>query len=166
MTRIDSRSQDLQELYERRLALRRVALDNGADVVGWTFDPLDAAEAHLSISRLGAVVERYLADDDRVLAEWWIRKPHVERRIAPAGSFTLRAADVGGAPIVTLTSDAIDTAERRIQVQIPADMSAEPSDIWRAHLRRVFTTCFASGYRIVDFVVDGERGRYLFARPA
>ena len=83
---------------ELKLAQRRRALAMGLDLIEWTYDPLQALNAHLNFTKLGAVVEEYEVNiygdsssplhkgnpTDRFVAEWWIRKPHVERRLASA----------------------------------------------------------------------------------
>ena len=67
----------------------------GLDLIEWTFDPLQALNAHFNFAKLGVVVEEYEeniygesssplhagAPTDRFVAEWRITTPHVERRI-------------------------------------------------------------------------------------
>ena len=69
----------------------------GLDLIEWTYDPLQAMNAHLNFAKLGVVAEEYAENiygtsssplhqgnpTDRFVAEWWIRTPHVERRLAP-----------------------------------------------------------------------------------
>src|SRR5207244_3010554 len=57
--------------------------------IEWTFDPMQALNAHLNFSKLGVVVEEYEENvygestsplhkgnpTDRFIAEWWIREP-------------------------------------------------------------------------------------------
>ena len=78
----------------RRLKLfqRHDALKRGIPLVEWTFDPLELKNARFNLSRLGAVVRRYLPDcygltnsplhdglpTDRLVAEWWLRSERVE----------------------------------------------------------------------------------------
>jgi predicted GNAT superfamily acetyltransferase len=78
-----------------KIAQRQQALRMGIDLIEWTFDPLQAASAHLNFARLGIVVEQYEenlygessstlhrgAPTDRFVAEWHLSTPHVERRI-------------------------------------------------------------------------------------
>lgn len=145
---------------ERLLQLRRQALTDGIDCIGWTFDPLELADAHVSVSRLGAIVERYAEDDDdRLLAEWWIRRPHVERRLSPPGPLAMRASEAAGARTITPERMAIDVEAPRVWVAVPAGAT-------RSYLRGVLTACFREGYRIVDCEMDasGAGGRYLLAR--
>ena len=77
-----------------KLAQRQAALEMGIDLIEWTYDPLQAANAHLNFAKLGIVVEEYEENiygesssplhsgtpTDRFVAEWRIREPHVERR--------------------------------------------------------------------------------------
>ncbi len=165
----------MDDPFGTRLEQRRRALEDGFDLLGWTFDPLDAATAHVTIARLGAIVERYSSDEDALLAEWWIRRPHVERRLSNAGKLTLREREAADAPVLRKTArtlwkeddDAVGPQEatngpvRRVWVEIP--LSRDES--WREFVRDVFVRHFAKRYRIVDFVTDNPNGvgRYLLA---
>lgn len=78
----------------------------GIPLVVWTFDPLEAKNAHLNLDKLGAVSRTYLRDaylpsssayhsglgTDRLVAEWWVGTPRVRARRARAG----RRAAVAG----------------------------------------------------------------------
>ena len=91
---------------------RERTLAMGLDLIEWTYDPLQAMNAHLNFAKLGVIVEEYAENiygtsnsplhqgnpTDRFVAEWWIRKPHVERRLAGGGPLTLRTSEVGDAP--------------------------------------------------------------------
>lgn len=188
-----------------KLAQRERALAQGLDLIEWTFDPLQARNAHLNFARLGCVVSTYVENaygslegplfsgtpTDRLIAEWWIRRPHVERRVAAeresaAGrrAFTARAADVGDAVPLIVTREAgrwpapDDVREpgehRRLTIPVPAvfsDMQAGDQALaleWRLAVRRAFTGAFAGGYRAVDFHFDRDTGagQYLLARDA
>jgi predicted GNAT superfamily acetyltransferase len=88
---------------QMKLRQRDDALARGIDLIEWTFDPLEIKNAHFNVERLGAIVRRYLRNQygasssplhgglptDRLVAEWWIRKPPakgevVERISVPA----------------------------------------------------------------------------------
>ena len=91
-----------------KLAQRQAALDMGLDLIEWTYDPLQAGNAHLNFSKLGIVVEEYEENiygestsalhrgtpTDRFVAEWKLREPHVVRRIVAAGVPTVRDSSV------------------------------------------------------------------------
>lgn len=179
-----------------KLAQRRRALAMDIDLVEWTYDPLLALNAHLNFTKLGIVVSEYEENiygdstsvlhrgspTDRFVAEWWLRKAHVERRIAPKPAVSARSAGVLDAPPILVTDregewlapGAFDVArtERRLSVEIPAafgDMMARAPGIaqrWRLATREIFTAYFARGYRVVDFFLDTRTrgGRYLLAR--
>jgi predicted GNAT superfamily acetyltransferase len=89
-----------------KLEQRVRALDMGLDLIEWTFDPLQALNAHLNFAKLGVVVTEYEENiygdsssplhrgtpTDRFVAEWWIRSPHVTSRLATRG-FRLQAEE-------------------------------------------------------------------------
>ena len=167
----------MDDPFRIRLEQRRRALEEGLDLLGWSFDPLDAAVAHVSIARLGAIVERYVPEDDRLMAEWWIRRPHVERRLSSAGKLTLRERDAAEAPVIRKVEHSLwkeedtprsasgqpvtDGPPRRVWVEIPL----KRDEAWREFTREVFVRHFANDYRVVDFVTDNPNGvgRYLLA---
>lgn len=178
-----------------KLAQRLRTLDLGCDLIEWTYDPLQAINAHLNLARLGVVVEEYAVNmygestsplhrgtpTDRFVAQWWIRRPHVERRIDTRSLPVIRTHEVAEAPLVNRTTRAgawlrcesydLARSERRLSVEIPvgfADMQQQEPHLalaWRMATREIFTTYFARGYRAVDFALDRERGRgqYLLA---
>jgi predicted GNAT superfamily acetyltransferase len=172
-----------------KLAQRDRALAMGADLVEWTYDPLQALNAHLNFARLGVVVEEYEeniygasssplhsgAPTDRFVAEWKLTAPHVERRIAGGGVGVMRDASVATAPLVNPSQPAahglapgpadlaIDAP--RLLVEIPAGYSEmqiqHPSLAleWRMATRAIFQHYFSRGYRAVDFFLSREAGR-------
>ena len=74
-----------------KLAQRERSLQMGIDLIEWTYDPLQALNAHLNFSKLGVVVEEYEENiygvsssplhrgspTDRFVAEWRLNAPHV-----------------------------------------------------------------------------------------
>jgi len=179
-----------------KLAQRDQALQQGLDLVEWTFDPLMAANAHFNFAKLGVVVSEYDENvygdsssplhagtpTDRFVAEWHIRKPHVERRIAAAGLPTVRDQSVSGAILVNPSSERgsrltpgradLTRDDRRLLAEIPADfLDTQQADrdlalAWRLQTREIFQHYFARGYRVVDFFLSREagRGHYLMVR--
>ena len=181
-----------------KLAQRERALAQGYELIEWTFDPLQALNAHLNFTKLGIVAEEYHRNvygestsilhrgtpTDRLVAQWWIRRPHVERRVAPAGPLPLRSAELDGAVPVNVTRNAgawlandtvrLDCDERRLVLEIPmgfSDIQREAPELaldWRLRTREIFEAYFARGYRAVDFFLDrpAGRGRYLLVEAA
>ena len=94
-----------------KLHQRDLLLERGIEVVYWTFDPLEARNAHINFSRLGVVARRYMRDvygetgsdlhagigTDRLLAEWHIASAHVRDRLA--GRHDAPAAEVVRIPV-------------------------------------------------------------------
>lgn len=188
-----------------KLAQRERVLALGLDLIEWTYDPLQALNANLNIVTLGAVIEEYEENvygesisplhgglpTDRFVCQWWIRRPHVVRRVDRAGrvgrvgqvdrvdDIRLVAREVAEAPVVNETTfdgtwlecGTADLArtEPRVTVDIPADFTGmlagdTPRALrWRLRTREIFTHYFRAGYRVVDFTLHREhhRGRYL-----
>jgi predicted GNAT superfamily acetyltransferase len=87
-----------------KLEQRQRTLEMGLDLIEWTFDPLQALNAHLNFAKLGVVAEEYEENvygesssplhrgtpTDRLIAQWWIRTDRVAKRIAPDGGPAVR----------------------------------------------------------------------------
>ena len=162
---------------------RERALAMGLDLIEWTYDPMQAMNAHLNFTKLGVVVEEYAENvygesasplhagnpTDRFVAEWWIRQERIPpdpigaqrvNRLAPAGEWQV-CADVQ-----------LDLDARRLMVEIPmgfTEMLSRAPDLaldWRLATRRIFTTYFARQYRAVNFFLDraAGTGAYLLER--
>jgi predicted GNAT superfamily acetyltransferase len=176
-----------------KLAQRDRALAAGVDLIEWTFDPLQSANAHLNIAALGGTSSTYLVDaygemvgplhlgtpTDRLVVEWWIRRPHVERRIARAkhAAPVVRSAEVASAPLVlelaagVPAASRVDLDARRVLIPIPAGFTgmqqtdASRALAWRHAVREAFRAYFARGYRVVDFWQQRDGGQYLLESP-
>ena len=48
--------------YQLKLAQRELVLDQGIDLVTWTYDPLESRNAYLNIHKLGGVCRTYMRD--------------------------------------------------------------------------------------------------------
>ena len=97
-----------------KLAQRERAIAMGLDVIEWTFDPLQVLNAHLNMTRLGAIAEEYEENiygdsssplhrgspTDRLVALWKLSAPHVDRRIHGSGALVARDASVTKALVV------------------------------------------------------------------
>jgi predicted GNAT superfamily acetyltransferase len=172
-----------------KFAQRQAALDMGLDLIEWTYDPLQAANAHLNFARLGIVVEEYAENmygdsssplhagtpTDRFVAAWNIREPHVERRVGSQRVPIVRDSSVAHAPVVNPAIDAepwlrpgasnLSLDARRVLVEIPIGFSEmlerdRPlANDWRLSTRQIFQHYFARGYRAVDFFLARDAGR-------
>jgi predicted GNAT superfamily acetyltransferase len=130
--------------FRLKLAQRDRALAQGYDLIEWTFDPLQAMNAHFNFAKLGGVVEEYAPNfygestsalhrgtpTDRVVLSWKIAEPHVVRRIEQSSSaIRVTSHDIAEAPIANATvldgewrrTTKIDLTldERRLWIEIP-----------------------------------------------
>ncbi len=175
-----------------KLAQRDRTLAMGLDLVEWTFDPLQAPNAHLNFAKLGVVVREYAvnvygesssplhrgAPTDRFVAEWWVRHPHVERRLALGAAATPRARVSDAVPLtrtrrlgewIVCDEVSLGHGEAVLGVEIPAnfgEMLERNPDLaldWRLKTRAIFTHYFERGYLIADFCLEPHAGlgRYV-----
>ena len=168
---------------------RRAALEVGADVIYWTFDPLVARNAHLNVNRLGARVSEYvenmygltdsvlhgLVPTDRLIVAWPTHDDEIERRLFEV-NWTVSSPDSLQAPIAT--PDWISDVEGAsilphcVRIAIPTDVEpllAIPSDQaghWRQRVRRAMQWTLARGYTVRGFQLDeaAQRGYYLMTK--
>ncbi len=177
---------------ELKMLQRERTIAMGLDLIEWTFDPLQAANAHLNFAKLGAVAEEYEVNvygestsplhggnpTDRLIAEWWVRSERVEQRLG--GSLPMapvviveranrtRARGEWLEPVDVRT----DLADRHISVEIPvgfSDMLARAPELaltWRLAVREIFLAYFGAGYRTVEFFLNrgAATGSYLLTR--
>lgn len=171
-----------------KLAQRERVLALGLELIEWTYDPLQALNAHLNFVTLGTIVEEYEENvygesasplhgglpTDRFVCQWWIARPHVARRLNRE-SLTLVSHEVAAAPVANDTSVVggrldcgdlrLGLSDRRVAVDIPLDytemLSEDPERArrWRFRTRELFTHYFSRGYRVVDFGLHREQAR-------
>jgi predicted GNAT superfamily acetyltransferase len=150
-------------------AQRIRAISEGARFIKWTWDPMQARNAHFNLNRLGAVVREYApnfygtdyfpqaeygasplgVDSDRLFAGWELASPRVVA--ASAGSPTERAAPVAEIVIPPHWSALLagDVATARAE---------------QLRVRSEFQTAFAQGLVCAGFQRDEARPRYLLYR--
>ncbi len=82
--------------FQLKCAQREVVLARGLELVTWTFDPLETANANLNIAKLGAVCNTYQVNlygdgvdgpnvglpTDRLVVDWWVASRRVAARLA------------------------------------------------------------------------------------
>jgi len=171
-----------------KLAQRERALAMGIELIEWTFDPLQAMNAHLNFAKLGVVVEEYEENvygnstsplhhgtpTDRFIAEWRLTLPHVARRVTQP-ALVVRDAGVARAPVVNPSRHGepwvrpgvadLSLDAQRLLVEIPTgftEMQADDPALaleWRLTTRAIFESYFARAYRAVDFFLSRESRR-------
>jgi predicted GNAT superfamily acetyltransferase len=148
-------------------AQRERALREGRNLIKWTWDPMQARNAHFNLNRLGVTVNSYGTnfygtdyltfpheradgdglDSDRLFAEWDLRSPRVA---------ALAAGD-----------DAAVPSAPGAEIAIPPDWHAlvahDPRAARREQLRvrAEFAEAFAARLVCAGFKRDKERPRYL-----
>jgi predicted GNAT superfamily acetyltransferase len=147
-------------------AQRERALSEGRKLIKWTWDPMQARNAHFNLNRLGAVVGAY-ADNfygvdynpdptlvaqpglpsDRLFATWNIDSPRVHA--LAAGS----AAPVAGSPVATI---AIPGEWSALVKRDPKAAREEQSRV-----RGEFKQAFAQGLICAGFERGEEESKYL-----
>jgi predicted GNAT superfamily acetyltransferase len=178
--------------YQLKILQRERTLAMGLDLIEWTYDPMQAMNAHLNFAKLGVVAEEYEVNvygestsplhkgnpTDRFVAEWWVGAARVEERIRGAAPLapvlTVEPANHAQPAGEWLEPAAIDLSldAKRVSVEIPTGftqiLSGAPDLAleWRMTTRELFTTYFARGYRAIEFFLDREarKGTYLLTR--
>lgn len=171
----------------RRLKLhqRERLLAAGVERVHWSFDPLVSRNARLNLTALGAEPVEYVPDmygdtasvlhrgldTDRLIVEWRLRDPAVERILA--GRRPEVPAEARAAPVVTAAPPGAEPAAPPrapwVRVELPADIehvkAADPDAArrWQHHLRRAFTTFFDDPRaRVAGLHRDAAAGRWFY----
>lgn len=148
-----------------KLAQREHVMAQGIAVMTWTFDPLQSLNAHFNFTKLGVVADRYLPDfygaeaasflhqtgTDRLWVSWWLTSDRVKKTISgDRGPESFAPDDVS----IEIPGDI-----NSLQQQQPREASK-----WRKETRMAFTEALRAGYKVVSFVREKDRGRYLLRK--
>jgi len=160
-----------------KLFQRDLLLPLGVQSVYWSFDPLEARNAHLNLNRLGGEVEEYVEDmyagelfselargigTDRFILSWKIASERVTRALVDrrAGS----EAPFREAPV----ADQELPEAPRVRVEIPENIQAvkekdlDEAAAWRLSTRRAFEHYLGRGYRVETFYRDAAEKRCFY----
>jgi chorismate synthase len=168
-------------------AQRQVALERGLTRISWTFDPLQARNAHLNLRRLGALAVRFYENfyglttsplhhglpTDRLLVRWDLQTPRVLERLAagePAPLATMPDAPhvnevkwQAGWPVSQAPDLTLDAPELLLEVPPEWDVlnQAAPrvAQDWHEKVRAALRHYLSNGYVAADFVPSEDRGR-------
>jgi predicted GNAT superfamily acetyltransferase len=160
-------------------AQRDRVLEQGIDLVNWTFDPLQAVNANLNVNRLGAVARKYRVNlygesksplhggipTDRFEVEWFIESERVARARGgavagwPDWERLPRANRTERLPSGLLRSadPDLEIDEEAFLVEIPLNVTevmAQDRELaldWRLKSRRAFQSYFEKGFTILGF---------------
>jgi predicted GNAT superfamily acetyltransferase len=164
---LGARLKQAQRAAASRLGYRRMT---------WTYDPLEAPNAHLNIAKLGGTVRRYLVncygemDDalnqgipsDRFLLEWNLEAPDGSGEARPAAPL-INPGGPGGVPDLGLTG------APALRLAIPPDFrqlyqrgERERLLAWRLQVRSACLHYLAQGYSVTGF----SEGTYVLTKEA
>jgi predicted GNAT superfamily acetyltransferase len=143
-----------------KLSQRDEAMARDIEVIEWTFDALQLKNAYFNLSRLGAIVRRYIPNfygrtssplhaglpTDRLVAEWWIRSPRVQQLVE--GNSLPRNSNASRISI-----------PREIR-NICSDNPVEAARI-QIQVRRQFEQHIAGGLAAVGFEFDEHQGSFM-----
>ena len=165
---------------------RNFVLEQGIDVIHWTYDPLEKLNANLNLTRLGALPSEYVCDlygdgessklyrtigTDRFIVSWYLEQ---ERREACIDQFVSVDNSIEALPDVITDALTFSPAVHAdaVRIEIPSaiqHIKAESPDrarAWRSVTREAFMHYFGLEYGVVAFKTDQETDRnyYIMAR--
>jgi predicted GNAT superfamily acetyltransferase len=187
----DARDRRIGQALKRHQ--RERLLGRGVHLARWSFEPLEARNARLNLSILGGTARQYVRDyygdgvsnlhqgigTDRLIIDWELDQPRVERRLSRSDP-TPSAAILTGVPVVNAphirsgmpdcTGPDLGLGGPVLAVAVPADIQAlKGLDMgrarrWRAVTREAFEAYLGGRYRVVEFVRSGGCGYYVLER--
>jgi predicted GNAT superfamily acetyltransferase len=166
---------------------REDTLVGGLALITWTYDPLQARNAHLNLRRLGGEAVEFIENlygittstlhhglpTDRLLVRWRLDSERVHRLAAEGpGPATVsmpsspRINDVrwqAGWPVSSEPRLDMDDPELLLEIPPEWDVICQKSPWvagdWQAKVRRAFQAYFSRGYVASDFAPTEEGGR-------
>lgn len=165
--------------HQLKMAQKTWALDNGYDLIAWTFDPLMSLNANFNIHKLGTVSRTYLNNfygkmsdslnfgfpTDRLVAEWWIA---MEKDVE-YGDYAF-VNDISMTDGVQKFVPLEHVYGNELALRIPlnyVEVKKKNRDFameWRMETRNIFRDLFGRGYMIVDFLKDEKSGYYVLKK--
>lgn len=159
-----------------KMRQREEALATGIDEIHWTFDPMQALNAHFNIHKLGVIVREYEENvygisssplhqrlrTDRFIAEWNLKHTSNADLILRDFDRMPRINEASGRPNLRLR-------ESPLLLEIPMDVTTlKESDLerardWQDAVRDASVHYFAAGYVITDFILV-DRAFYLLEK--
>lgn len=149
-----------------KLAQRDDAIAKGYELLEWTFDPLEIKNAHLNLSRLGAITRRYSVNHygfsssplqgglptDRLVAEWWITSKRVvnllEKKQTPQFAVDQR----------------IEVPAQVYAWKASPDTRQQAADVQKRN-REMFRSAFSQDLIVLGYERDAqENGSFLLGR--
>ena len=157
------------------------------ELITWTFDPLQAKNAHLNLRRLGAAAVEFVPNfygvtssplhhdlpTHRLLIHWVLTSPSATQRAQQdARSAPEPAPDLprlneveweAGWPVTS--EPTLDLEAPKLLLEVPpdfntlADSAPTVARSWHERVSRALETYLGRGYRVVDLIPTKEKGR-------
>ena len=142
---------------------REIALEQGFDLIEWTFDPLEIKNAYLNIEKLGAIARRYTVNQygittsplqgglptDRLIAEWWIKSRRMKSML-----------EQGKHPEIQAT-ESIDIPKEIYEWKSNPETRAQAVEV-QSKSREKFQSAFGRGLAVLGYERDADgNGRFL-----
>jgi predicted GNAT superfamily acetyltransferase len=162
-----------------KIRQREEALRNGIEEIHWTFDPLQALNAHFNFNKLGVIVRHHEENvygvtasalhhglpTDRFIAQWVLNSQRVRDRVnVTGGAVILR--DLDRLPRINSThSDSrLGLQDELLLLEIPTDLqTVDDPRAWQKMIADVCRHYFSTGYVITDFFrIDCQRPQALY----
>jgi predicted GNAT superfamily acetyltransferase len=167
--------------YALKLAQRAAALGAGAHVVRWTFDPMQARNAHFNVNKLGTTADRFhrhyygdMTDElnrgertDRLEARWDLDRLPVARPGVPGPESDV-VRNRSGRPERVGDPEPGDGRFRVETVRdYPALRASDPglASAWRDAVADALEACIRLGMVVAAFDSDPTAPAYVLAMP-
>jgi len=177
--------------HQLKLNQRDYVLDQGVELITWTFDPLQSLNAHFNFNKLGVISREYATDlygdmrdqlnkglpTDRFLVEWWVDSPRVTHRASASRSRLERLrrtarqinqTDLSGRFLIN-TQISNDLEDPVLLIEVPeslVSLKAHSQDLamaWRMETREMLQEYMSRGYLVTDLLVEKcESGRRIY----
>ncbi len=178
--------------WKLKMYQRESVLKLGVEIIYWTYDPLEARNAHLNLNKLGAEIDEYVPDMypsedsvlhrgiglDRFVVAWHIQSKKVEQAIAGKEPVPL-PAEVNNWPVVNTELDGSGNPRPlespgnlpdvpALRVEIPENIQQAKAEYesagrrWRHCTRVAFQHYLSRGYKITRFYRDRESHRCFY----
>lgn len=171
-----------------KLAQRDRVLEQGIEVMTWTFDPLQSLNAYFNFHKLGVISDRYFVNfygkdassflhrngTDRLWVTWHLASERVAASPAgmPADVKTLVKIGDKDVPILNDLGDSFPGDH--LGIEIPANINAveagssKLASEWRIVTRTAFSEALRKGFFVESFYLsgrtDGRTGTYVLTR--
>jgi len=172
----NDRSSGIGELL--KLQQKDFAIQNGIELIKWTFDPIKTRNANLNIKKLRGIIRNYLPDyyetltgsqnkglpTDRFAVEWYINSNRVNSSSSTAltGLQVINQLTIDEDRNKALTSYELTANDGELLFEVPLNLETvvgehfETAKRWQDGMRECFSNYFNKGYILDDFIFAGD----------